>query len=211
MQDGIKIVCLNCYLGSVNTSGQQELKLNSVLTQAVSPPTPPLSVLHPHPHLITRTSPWIWAKGTVVRLQCRQFTTEAFSPDASDTHVEWKFPKAEERGIGAAHNYAGLSDSELARIHQIPLMLGRPTATPVIPSFPGTMVDSCLSLCRLWCTLSLVCRGAASLVTSLVAVFFFFFFIWYRLPHRHVDGVVCLGSHSKCVTVWENLFKCAVY
>lgn len=72
IQHGIKIVCLNCYLGSVNTSGQQELKLNSVLTQAA------FSMLRPHQHLITRTSPWIWAKCFVVWLLRHQFTAAAF-------------------------------------------------------------------------------------------------------------------------------------
>lgn len=72
IQHGIKIVCLNCYLGSVNTSGQQELKLNSVLAWAG------FSVLRPHQHLITRTSPWIWAKGCVVWLLRHQFTAAAF-------------------------------------------------------------------------------------------------------------------------------------
>lgn len=43
IQHGIKIVCLNCYLGSVNTSGQQELKLNSTLAAFLraTPPSAP--------------------------------------------------------------------------------------------------------------------------------------------------------------------------
>lgn len=72
--------------------------------------------------------------------------------DESDTHVEWKFPKGFRKGKGEADNYASLSSPFPAYIHWIPFVLGLPTAVPVGASFPGTMVDSCLSLQRLWCT-----------------------------------------------------------
>lgn len=61
-------------------------------------------------------------------------------PDDSDTHVEWKFPKARRQGKGVAENYASLSYPGLACFHRIPFMLGLPTAAPVVASFPGTMV-----------------------------------------------------------------------
>lgn len=53
-------------------------------------------------------------------------------PDDSDTHVEWKFPRAEEYRKGVAKNYTSLSYAELGRIHQIPFVLGLPTDAPVI-------------------------------------------------------------------------------
>lgn len=89
--------------------------------------------------------------------------------------------KGRRKEKGVANNYASLSYPGLACIHQIPFMLGLPTAAPVIASFPGTMVDSCLLLCRLWCTLSLACHGAASLLTYLVAMFCVFFFFSFHL------------------------------
>lgn len=106
-------------------------------------------LVHPHQHLITRNL--LMNRGQV---RCSlvavpsAYRCSIFADD-SDTHVEWKFPKAEEKGKGVANNYAGLSYPVLACIHQIPLMLGLPTAAPVILSFPGTMLDSCLSPCRL--------------------------------------------------------------
>lgn len=48
--------------------------------------------------------------------------------------------KGRRKGKGVAENYASLSYPELARFHQIPFMLGLPTAAPVVASFPGTMV-----------------------------------------------------------------------
>jgi len=49
---------------------------------------------------------------------------------------------------GGAQGDARVRYPELASIHQIPFVLGLPAAASVMASFPGTMVDSCLSLCR---------------------------------------------------------------
>lgn len=85
-----KIVCLNCYLGSVNTSGQQELKLNSVLTRASFPS------LRPHQHLITvKHLPRFWARRSLVWAAAPPVCRCSIYTDDSDTHVEWKFPEAE--------------------------------------------------------------------------------------------------------------------
>lgn len=92
IRPGIKIVCLNCYLGSVNTSGQQELKLNSALTQArFLRATPPSA---PHNSNLTMNL------GQVLRSLVAAPSVYRCSvyPDDSDTHVEWKFPKAEGEG-----------------------------------------------------------------------------------------------------------------
>lgn len=48
--------------------------------------------------------------------------------------------KGRRKGKGVAENDASLSYPELACFHQIPFMLGLPTAAPVVASFPGTMV-----------------------------------------------------------------------
>lgn len=92
IQRGIKIVCLNCYLGSVNTSGQQELKLNSPLSRAGFSSLRPSSA----PHNSNRTM----NLGQVLRSLVAAPSVYCCSiySDDSDTHVEWKFPKAEEKG-----------------------------------------------------------------------------------------------------------------
>lgn len=96
IQHGIKIVCLNCYLGGVNTSGQQELKLHSSLTRAG------FSVLRPHQHLIAQTSPWIWAECSVVWLLRHQLTTAEFNPEDSWHTCGVEISKGRRKGEGSS-------------------------------------------------------------------------------------------------------------
>lgn len=124
------------------------------------------SVLRPRRHLLTLLHRGIWAKcspvwfGSSLQHFCWWLWHILYSMWSGN------FQRLK-KGKGVANNYASLSNPGLAGVHQIPFMPGLPAAAPVIVSFPGTMVDSCLL--PLWCTLSLLRRNPASWFT-----FYFF-------------------------------------
>lgn len=85
-------------------------------------------------------------------------------------------------------------------------MLGLPTAAPVMASFLGTMVDSCLSPCCLWCTLSLACHSFASVFTDLGYMFFFFFSDFLFRLHHPPWRWDCITWQHLVVLLYEKIY-----
>lgn len=117
IQHGMKIVCLKCFLGSVNTYGSTGAEAHG-------------RFLHPsHQHLPTQTSPWTWDPALRSSVAVPTFTS--IDPDDSDTRVE----------CGHCQGQKWLKRMPAyATKRWFPFRLGRPADARIVASFPGTMV-----------------------------------------------------------------------